>query len=361
MNAVEIICIIVLGVVVLTDVSLSICLNFNFRSFKPKPDFEPSISILVAARNEGENIGNCIEALLKLNYPVDKYEILIGDDLSSDNTADVVKRFESESDHVRLFHVDSQVKYSKGKANVLAYLAKEANGDFFFITDADCEVNPDWLKGLLASYREEVGISVGITDVDTVWQSMDWLFALGMIKSLHDLNTPVVAMGNNMFVTRKAYEAVGGYESIPFSVTEDLELFRQVQKKGFSTTHVVSPKSLVVTKGTKGLINLLRQRKRWLMGALQLNPAIVTLLLMQALYYPAWLVLAFFHLPLAGAIFLLKSILQASIVQRVAGKIKDPKSIFHLLIFEFYQTFVAIISSFFYLIPQPIIWKGRKY
>lgn len=361
MSAGVIICLTILGVVLLTDVSLSLCLRLNFKSFQSKAGFEPMVSILVAARNEEENVAACIESLLRLEYPSDKLEILVGDDMSLDDTAEIVKGFAVESNLVRLYSMDSNVQYSKGKANVLAHLAKHATGDFFFITDADCQVNPGWIKGLLSAYDEQVGIGVGVTDVNSIWQSMDWLFALGMIKSLHDLNTPVVAMGNNMFVTRKAYESVGGYESIPFSITEDLELFKQVKKQGFETKHVVSPDSLVVTRGTKGLINLLRQRKRWLKGALQLNPAIVILLLMQALYYPAILILVFLQLPTAFLIFSVKSVLQASIVAIMATKIKKPKPIFRLVLFEFYQTYVAIISSLFYLLPQPVIWKGRKY
>ncbi|MEM1406668.1 MAG: glycosyltransferase [Bacteroidota bacterium] len=357
---VAVVCLILL-IVVLTDLLLLLSWFFRYKRFPMEETYQPFISILVAARNEENTIALCLQSLIDLNYPKDKYEILVGNDQSTDATASILKEWQSKHGKIKVYHIDEQLGSAKGKANVLAHLTKEARGEFFFMTDADCTVNPSWLKALLGAYKNKVGIVVGITDVNSVWQGMDWLFALGMIKALHDLNNPVVAMGNNMFVTRQAYEAIGGYESIPFSVTEDLELFRQVKKKGYQTRHVASAESTVLTQGISGLMNLLSQRKRWLTGAIQLHPAIVFLLLMQALYYPALTGLFFIEWPLAILIFVLKALLQALIVNKVAQTIRRPKKVGHMVLFEFYQSYVALVSSVYFLLPSPVRWKGRKY
>ncbi|MEM7109588.1 MAG: glycosyltransferase [Bacteroidota bacterium] len=361
MSLVLIITLSISGVVIITDTLLVLCWIFRFKHFPVENKYEPFISILVAARNEEKNIEDCIKSLLKLDYPRNKYEILIGNDQSTDGTAAVLARSKSENPEVQIIEIVDQVGRTKGKANVLAQLAKTAKGDFLFMTDADCRVSPLWLRSLLGCYSKGVGIGVGVTDVTNVWQGMDWLFALGLIKALHDLNNPVVAMGNNMFVTREAYEAVGGYESIPFSVTEDLELFKQVKRKGFQTRHIASSESTVLTKSTNGLLNLLQQRKRWLAGAIQLHPAIVFLLLMQALYYPAIVLILFLWMPVGIVIFFSKALIQSLIVYKVGRTIRRPKQIIQLIFFEFYQSYVALISSFYFLLPLRVIWKGRKY
>ncbi|MEM6524967.1 MAG: glycosyltransferase [Bacteroidota bacterium] len=361
MSLLLIITLTIAGIVFITDSLLVLCWIFKFKVFQAEYKYEPSVSILVAARNEEENIERCVRSLMDLDYPHDKLEILIGNDQSTDSTSSILSKLKSEYPDIKIMDVVDQVGYAKGKANVLAQLASKAKGDFFFITDADCRVDPLWVRGLLGCYVDGVGIGVGITDVDDTWQGMDWLFALGLIKALHDLNNPVVAMGNNMFVTRKAYKAVGGYESIPFSVTEDLELFKQVKKKGFKTRHVASVESTVLTKSTVGLLNLMQQRKRWLAGAVQLHPGIVLLLLMQALYYPAVVIITLLWMPLGIIIFFVKALVQAFIVYVVGKTVQRSKKITHLLFFEFYQLYVALISFIYFLIPTRIIWKGRKY
>src|ERR1043166_7898532 len=57
------------------------------------PEELPLVSILVPARNEEANIERCLSSILSMDYPKDKYEVLIGDDASSDNTATVVEKF----------------------------------------------------------------------------------------------------------------------------------------------------------------------------------------------------------------------------------------------------------------------------
>ncbi|MEM9855909.1 MAG: glycosyltransferase [Bacteroidota bacterium] len=360
-NAVVIIALSIALVVIATDSLLVLCWVFRFRRFEIEKDYEPLISILVAARNEEENLDRCLTSLLSLDYPADKLEILIGNDDSTDGTSLILAEWKAKSQMIQTFDIKTQTGNTKGKANVLAQLAKESKGEFLFITDADCQVGPLWVRSLLGCYEDEVGIGVGVTDVQNIWQGMDWLFALGLIKALHDLDNPVVAMGNNMFVTRKAYDAVGGYESIPFSVTEDLELFKQVKKKGFKTRHIASVESTVLTNSTKGILNLLRQRKRWLAGAVQLHPGIVFLLLVQALYYPAIVLLLFLWTPFGISIFTIKGLIQALIVFKVGNTIRRPKRGLPLILFEFYQLYVALVSSFYFLLPTRVVWKGRKY
>lgn len=349
------------GIAIVAAAILLFCLTFNFKTYSRTLDDTPFVSILVAARNEENNISKCIDSLLAIDYPADRYEILVGDDDSSDRTYEIIKGYTDGSPRVKGIHVKEALGKAKGKPNVLAHLAHKAKGEFLFITDADCQVNRNWIHGLLAAYGPGVGIVVGITGVKSMWQNMDWLFALGMIKGLHDLGKPVVTMGNNMCITKEAYEGVGGYESIPFSVTEDLELFKEVNKLGYRTRHAVSGESYVRTEPVKGLTRLFRQRKRWLTGAVQLPLFVVFLLLIQAMYYPSIIVAFFLNWKIALAIFTVKALVQLSIVKSISYKIHTHISAFYLMAFEFYQIAVAMLSSVYFLFPTPIYWKGRKY
>lgn len=54
---------------------------------------QTSISVIIAARNEEDNIGHLLEALQKQTYPAELFEVLVVDDHSTDRTADIVQRF----------------------------------------------------------------------------------------------------------------------------------------------------------------------------------------------------------------------------------------------------------------------------
>src|SRR5690349_11432189 len=98
-------------------------------------DHTPFISILLAARNEEKNIINCLENLGKLNYSSDRYEVLIGNDQSEDETETLIENFIKDKSNFKLLNIKENLGMAKGKANVLAHLAKQAKGEYFFITD----------------------------------------------------------------------------------------------------------------------------------------------------------------------------------------------------------------------------------
>src|SRR5579872_3051029 len=212
----------------------------------------PLISILVAARNEEANIGACLDALLKQDYPKEKIEIWVGDDQSEDNTGSIARAYTERYNYVHLLSVETQLKHQRGKSNVLAQLAHQAKGDFLFVTDADMTVVPAWISCMMNYFSPEVGIITGVTAVKgkrlfDKLQNAEWLFYTGHGHFNAQRGKPVTAMGNNMAVRTSAYWQTGGYENIPFSVTEDYELFREISKKGFKFKTVFEKNALGFT------------------------------------------------------------------------------------------------------------------
>lgn len=326
------------------------------------PEILPAVSILVAARNEEHNIERCIESLILLDYPTDQLEILIGDDASEDKTYHRATGFVVKDARVKVFTIKDKLGNARGKANVLAQLAKMASGDLYFITDADVSVPASWIKEMLRGRKPGVGIVTGITGIaDSKMQNIDWIFALGMVKVITDLKYPVTAMGNNMCVTKEAYESVGGYETIPFSITEDFELFKQVRKEGYDVVQLYNKDVLAWSHGITGLFNLLNQRKRWMYGAMQLPWPIVGLLAFQAIYFPAIIALFFFSPYWTTGIFVAKALIQNYFIIRLHLRLRLKVEYVALLFYEIYSLVLSLLSSIFFLIPLKIMWKGRKY
>ncbi|MTI38559.1 glycosyltransferase [Fulvivirga lutimaris] len=356
-----------IGVVILTDISLMVCWVYFERGNRKKTadsDLEnwPKVSILLAVRNEEENIQRCFTSLMALDYQKDKIEILIGDDNSTDSTYELVERLIANHPNCHLFKIDDETSHQKAKAKVLGQLAQKASGQYYFVTDADMRLPESWIKEMVITAESGIDIITGVTLVeDNKWQSIDWLFAIAMIYVLDCLGKPVTAMGNNMMISRRAYKAVGGYEKIPFSITEDMELFRHARKEGFKVKHIFNYSVLGFTKSIKEVSSLFHQRKRWMHGALQLKWPMITILVIQAFYFPL-IISAFIISPIiALGLFIVKTMIQALFIHFSARTLKHKVSVIHLFLYEFYSWFVSIGSGLFYLSGSKVIWKGRKY
>ncbi|MBX9852518.1 MAG: glycosyltransferase [Cytophagaceae bacterium] len=331
------------------------------------PDSTPFVSVLIAARNEENNILDCLSALEKLSYPKNLIEIIIGNDNSTDNTKQIAEDYIKGKDIFRLIDVKSNFENLQGKANVLAHLAKEARGEYLFITDADIEVQPNWIQGLLKRHEGNTGIVSGSTFIKgesfgAKMQNLEWIFAFGMIKVVSDLNIPVSAVGNNMVISHKAYESTGGYENIPFSITEDFELFKATLNKGWGYKNLLEEDIIAYSKPVKDLYGLLKQRKRWMTGAYQLPFILVLCLFIQSMFFPVILITIFLY-PLTGLLILLLKIISCQVfIGLILKKIRQPLGVLmYVPLFEIYKGLLSFLMLIYHILPFKVEWKGRKY
>ena len=329
----------------------------------------PKITIWIAARNEEDNILNCLRSIEKLSYPIESLQILIGNDQSTDSTELLVKDFINNKPHFQLIDIQKVINNQRGKANVLANLYEHSTGEYFLICDSDVTVNPDWISGMIVNIERDstIGHQVGITSIKSsnLWhhfQSIDWLHALTLLKISADLKIPLTGLGNNSAVTRKAYEATGGYAKIPFSITEDFALFHEVVKKGFGFKNTINQAVFNQTLPMQTFKEFLHQRKRWMVGALQCPWWIVTLLFLQALLLPILILIGFtFSWKIAGLIWFVKWLNQSITVLPTIIKLRQFSLIKHLILYELYANVWQLTMIIFYYSPVKVDWKGRIY
>ncbi len=233
----------------------------------------PSVSIIIAARNEEANIGQCLRSMCNLTYPREKLEILVVDDRSTDRTADIVREFSSEHGSIRLISAHAPTDHVRGKANAVMQGLDSATGEIVLFTDADCEVRPCWVEETVKYYTDpRIGIVAGFTELQARREfeempALDWFLLFSLAAAGIRLKHPFTAVGNNLSVSRAAYDAVGGYRSIPFSVTEDYALFHAVTAKGkFQARFPLDPATLVISRPCMTLRQLYDQKKRWFSG-----------------------------------------------------------------------------------------------
>lgn len=329
---------------------------------------QPRLSVLIAARNEESTIADCLRAIDALTGVVGQPDCLIGNDQSADRTTAVVTSYIARKPAFRLVNINAALPGLQGKANVLAQLARQARGSFLLFTDADTQVPPAWATALLAGFSgpERVGIVSGITLPEGPrlvhkLQTIDWLYNLTLTHLLSRMGVAVTAMGNNMAVSREAYEAVGGYESLPFSVVEDYALFRAIVGKGYGFRNLLDERVLARTRPVDTLRDFLHQRKRWMRGAHALPGWMVALLYGQYLAGPLLLGLGAVAPGLAIGLYVARMLGQTLVIFYGLARLHRTRLWPYVFLFDPYQLLMGPLAVLFYWLPTRLNWKGRQY
>jgi cellulose synthase/poly-beta-1,6-N-acetylglucosamine synthase-like glycosyltransferase len=330
----------------------------------------PNVSILVAARNEEKNILQCIQSLALQDYPCEKLEIIIGNDASEDKTAEIVQEFieklPKKSPSFKLVNIQHRIGQCKGKANVLAHLAREAKGEIFLFTDADVEVPSTWASMMIKHWNPNIGIMTGFTipeanNLFSRFQALDWASALYVMFKAAQWHIPLSSIGNNMLISREAYYSIGGYEGIDFSMTEDHAIFKAITKKGWEFKHLMSPETTVKTFPINTLKGYIHQRKRWTHGAMRLPWFALMMLFGQALLIPILLMFGLFYPIYTGVIWVSKSVIQSILLLFVLKKLDKKQPFYAVIMYELYADIFYFMMLLSYFLPFKVEWKGRKY
>ncbi|MBC5994385.1 glycosyltransferase [Pontibacter cellulosilyticus] len=346
---------------------LLVLLLINRKHYPSRPENLPHISIIIAARNEEHTITRCLTAIENLDYPKDKVEVLIGNDASTDRTLEVIEAFIKGKPNYKCITINQSINQLKGKQNVLAQLSKLATSDYFFYTDADIAVPPTWVNAMLGALKDKIGVVTGITTTQehglfAKLQAQDWLYALGLMQVVSDLNLPVTTMGNNMLLRREAYKEVGGFESIKFSITEDIAIFNRILQRGWGFRNVYSKEVLALSTPAADFNQFMHQRKRWMKGSMHLPVYMVIILVLHSAYYPV--LLPFGLYTSAGvvlSIFMAKFSLQSLYLYVCLRRLHRTAPWWLYFAFEIYLVVTSIVLLVFYYLPGKTIWKGRKY
>ena len=115
----------------------------SLRDFRPKgknaPNELPFISIIIAARNEERNIAQCIKSLSEQTYPEDKFEVIVTNDHSTDDTVSIIKSFQKHNIRVIDLAAFTQKKILNSyKKKSIETALPYAKGELIVTTDADC-------------------------------------------------------------------------------------------------------------------------------------------------------------------------------------------------------------------------------
>ncbi|BAZ31329.1 glycosyl transferase family protein [Cylindrospermum sp. NIES-4074] len=231
----------------------------------------PSVSVLVAAKNEEAVIGKLVKSLCSLEYANGQYEVWIIDDNSTDSTPQLLAKLEQEYDQLKVLRRSPQA--SGGKSGALNQVLPLTKGEIVAVFDADAQVSPDLLLQVIPLFQKEkvgaVQLRKAIANAkENFWtkgqmaeMALDTWFqqqrtALGGIGELR---------GNGQFVRRTALASCGGWNEE--TITDDLDLTIRLHLDKWDIECVFYPP--VEEEGVTNAVALWHQRNRWAEGGYQ--------------------------------------------------------------------------------------------
>ncbi|MDD5023118.1 MAG: glycosyltransferase [Candidatus ainarchaeum sp.] len=224
----------------------------------------PFVSIIVPAWNEEAGIEDTIKSLKKIIYPREKFEIIVVDDGSSDNTYERAKKYENE--YIRIFKKDE----NGGKYTALNFGIEKSRGTIIVSTDADnLEAEPDVLLKMTPYFQDKevmcVAPSMAVSNPKGFLgriQQVEYLMGVFLRKVFSALDAIHVTPGAFSAYRKKFIVETGGFRRA--HLTEDMEMALRIQSKGYKIANSVD--SVVYTKAPTKFIPLLKQRRRWYVG-----------------------------------------------------------------------------------------------
>lgn len=330
------------------------------------PPEYPVISILVAARNEEKNIGRCLRGLLEQDYPAERMQLIVVNDESEDRTLQIIKKMAREHEgRVTIVSTHPEDSHAKGKARAIAQGMDHATGEIVLLTDADCLPPPTWARSVVEYFTPEVDVCGGFTSIEahdlfSLAQKLDWLHLQTLGSCALGLGYPVGVIGNNFSFRRAAYEAVGGYRSVPFTVTEDFALFRAMAEKGYRAIFPCDFEAQMFTLPCATMKEMLRQKHRWSRGGMENTIPGYSIFLVALLGLIAFSVAPFVSPAAWISVWLLKFGCDLMLFIPNMRRLRCIGQLRYFLLFEFYFV-VQVIATPVFLMNTTVVWKGRAY
>lgn len=368
---------ILIGIVLFLFLLYSILIIYYWVAWKSIPEFQPGnihpqnkISVVIPARNEKGNIGKLLRALNEQTYPRQNFEVIVVDDHSTDQTAEIVKQFPD----VQLISL-SEDQLNSYKKKAIEKGIEASTGKLIVTTDADCIPQTQWLALLAAFYEERQAIFIAApvvidcnNSVLQIFQAMDFMVLQGITGAAVSRNALSMCNGANLAYERKAFYKVGGFEGVDnIASGDDMLLMHKINKAYPGKIHYLKSKEAIVsTQPMKTWKDFFNQRIRWASKATYFDDKrIFIVLLLVYLFNFSFLFLAvagFFnscYWAWLGGLWLAKTIVEFPFFISVSRFFDHSWANRMFFFFQPLHIFYTIISG---LLSQfgKYEWKGRK-
>jgi cellulose synthase/poly-beta-1,6-N-acetylglucosamine synthase-like glycosyltransferase len=328
---------------------------------------QPFVSIIIAARNEGNNISALLTDIQNQSYV--NFEVIVVNDHSTDNTHAVTVSFSTENPRFSIIQSSGE-----GKKQALTQGIQSAAGEIIVTTDADCRIQQQWLAAIVNAFQQKdtimaIGaVRIAHRDFFGSLQAHEFLSLTATAAATSAWGMPAMCNGANLAFRKSAFEAVEGYNgSFHVASGDDQFLLHKIHRKyGDAIKFIADQNAVVQTKSCSTTKEFIHQRIRWA-GKWRYNQSLPVALLAIFIFsfhlfvicLPVSSAMQWIDLKIALSLIAGKIIFEWILlfsIARFVGTTWNLAAFFLLqIIYPVYAVFVGLASWF-----MPFEWKGRK-
>lgn len=326
------------------------------------------MSVIVAFRNERENLPKLIASLEAQDLPHELWEAVLVDDGSTDNGFDLVMASQNQLPLKPLVLPNGQA----GKKQALLFGLSEAKYDTIVFTDADCTLTPQWLSSIRESmenadfFQGEVKPQVKRDSILSMFEALDYLSLMAVSAASFAVGKPVIASSANLAFRRSKVSIDGKVLRTDIASGDDMFLLHHAKSiHGLRFKFLASPQVAVQTSFTGGIKGFISRRSRWASKAKAYTDFLTLLLSILVFTMNLWIVLSAILSVLGVITFTLpvmlvaaKTLVDLPFMAYYLFKTKQQNLLVVFIplqiIYPFYVTFAATLG-----LIKGAPWKGR--
>jgi len=249
--------------------------RFLFASFYRNPPIRtetPSVTLLIPVFNEEDEIERTIRQVMETDYPVDKMQVIVINDGSTDHTVESIQRARKLYPELVLVNFEE----SRGKRHALSAGVRMSTGDFLIFIDSDSFLKPDAIRRLLDHFGDpEVAAVTGHCDVENVWtnmltkmQSVRYYVAFRVMKAAESVFDSITCLSGPLACYRRErlMEVLEDWETqtflgAPATYGDDRSLTNMLLRRRHKVQY--AEKAVCTTVVPDDHRTFLRQQMRW--------------------------------------------------------------------------------------------------
>jgi poly-beta-1,6-N-acetyl-D-glucosamine synthase len=228
------------GMDVLMRLIFLIRLPFHRESEVPSVAL-PALSVVIAARNEEENLRKLIPELMSQDYP--QFELIVVNDSSWDETKDILDAFTHSYSNLHVIHLDEDKQRLTGKKVAVTLAMKAAKFDHVLLTDADCWPSSErWMRTMAGGFSDRKSIVLGYSPYKKKKGLLNFFIRYDAAQAaLTYLNLalsgiPYMGVGRNLAYRKSLFFEKGGFRKHMHLLSGDDDLFVNENASGKNTT-----------------------------------------------------------------------------------------------------------------------------
>lgn len=327
------------------------------------------VSVVICAKDEGENLKKYLPSILTQNYS--EYEVIVVNDCSEDNTAEILEEFEKKYPRLRTTTIKKDAKFTHGKKLALTIGIKAAKNEWLLMTDADCvPETPDWITSMQKNFTSDTSVVLGYggyfqrRSLLNNYIRNDALSVAIQYLSFAMAGVPYMGVGRNLAYRRSVFFENKGFSSHVKLASGDDDLFvNQIANKN-NTKIEIRHESHTRTEAKKTFAEWAKQKRRHLTTGSHYNLKIKWLLggeiLSRVFFYISFLFLIIgLNFPvLVASVFILRAVLMGIVIKLSMNHLNEK----YLFLTSQAYDFVSPMVNFFFFIankfsPRKPSWK----